>query len=82
MVFFLRVLQLAPAVTFGAELEVGRNVERIRANMTIRAEFLVLTPTDLILNCRIFNLTTKESDSSIILICFNYNSIFFKCCAD
>jgi hypothetical protein len=50
MVFFLRVLQLAPAVTFGAELEVGRNRERIRANMTIRAEFLVLTPIDLILD--------------------------------
>jgi len=50
MVFFFRVLQLAPAVTFGAELEVGRNRERIRANMTIRAEFLVWTPTDLSLD--------------------------------
>ena len=49
MVFLFRVLQLAPAVIFCAELEVGINRESVRANTTIREEFLVSTLIDLIL---------------------------------
>ncbi len=59
MVFLFRVLQLAPAVIFVAELEVGRDKESIRANATMRAEFLVLTLTDLILDYRTSSTTKK-----------------------
>ncbi len=80
MVFLFRVLQLAPAVIFGAAFEVGRIRESIRANTTTRAEFLVLTVTDFGLRSRIFSL--KRSESPIIFIFFNYDFVVFKCCAD